>query len=456
MNPSEKSAYQGAVQALALSQRLTIKAVSAKNLQSLIFIILNDTYHLFPYDRAVLWRIKNDKAEMLGVSGQATFTTESELVKNWKLLVASLPNPHQSKVLTAQDFPSLATEWMSIQPKTGMKAMWVPLFKQPEETVGIWFERWNEPETSNAMQDNAKVLEEHLIPGYLSAWDKLGAHSWKFTLKDKLGRKQMGYLFLALLLLLFFVRIPLRVSAPCEVVGKDPYVVASPLEGIIAEITVKPGQNVKKGDLLYTYDKRVPLQELAMAEKEVEVLQAETNRLMVLGVNDPHMLAEMAVAKAKLQKGLVDLEFAKYRIGLLTSRAPADGIAIVEKPDEWRGRPVKIGEKVLEVSNPNETKVRIWIPESDAISFNQNEPIHVFLDPNPLHSYEAMLTYISPEIVLSDQRIASFMAEANWVEPPVQSPLGLRGTAIIYGDRVSLFYYIMRKPLSTLRRLLGV
>src|SRR5262249_52341050 len=159
---------------------------------------LNDTYRLFPYDRAVLWRIKNGKAEMLGVSGQATFTTESALVNNWQLLVASLPNPDQSKVLTAQDYPNLVTEWTSVQPRTGMKAMWIPLYKQPKEIVGIWFERWNEAEASEAMQSNAKVFEDHLVPGYASAWEKLGAHSWKFMLRDRLGKKQLGYLLIAL------------------------------------------------------------------------------------------------------------------------------------------------------------------------------------------------------------------------------------------------------------------
>lgn len=456
MTPTEKAAYQGAVQALGLAQKLTLKAVGAKDLQSLIFIILNDTYHFFPYDRAVLWRLKNQKAEMLGVSGQATFTTSSELVNNWKSLLNALPNPGQEKILTAEDFPQHQSEWNAVQPKTPMKAMWVPVVSREGETVGLWLERWNEPPEARAMQENGKMLTDHLIPGYAAAWEQKTSNLWWRQAKDKLNRNLLSTLIVMLFALMFLVRIPLRITAPCEVVSEDPFVITAPLEGIIDTLVVLPGQHVIKGDPLFSYDKRVPIQELKVAQKEVDVLQAEANRLMALGVNDNKAVSEMAIAKLKLQKGIVDLEFARYRVSQLTGTSPENGIVIVEKPEDWRGRPVKVGEKILVVSNPDRTKLRIWIPESDSIRFNVERPIKVFLNPDPAHSYAARFTYFSPEISMTDQRIPSFMAEANWEQQPEGLPLGLKGTAVLYGDRVSLFYYIMRKPLMTLRRLTGI
>ncbi|MCE5316508.1 MAG: HlyD family efflux transporter periplasmic adaptor subunit [Parachlamydia sp.] len=456
MTPSDKAAYQGAIQALGLAQRLTLKAVSAKDLQSLIFIILNDTYHLFPYDRAVLWRLTAQKAEMLGVSGQATYTTSSELVNNWKSLLAALPNPSEAKILTATDFPQQISAWNFVQPKTPMKVMWVPILSSAEETVGIWFERWNEPQEAPAMQENAKVLIDHLIPGYTAAWEQRTSHLRFRRLKDQMNRNFLGTLAVLLLLSLFAVRIPLRVTAPCEVVGNAPYVVTAPQEGIIEAIAVQPGQRVSKGDVLFTYDRRIPLQDLKVAQKEVAVLQAEANRLMAMGVDDNQAVAELSIARLKLQKGVVDLDYAQQRVGQLTGTSPENGVVIVEKPDEWRGRPVKIGEKIMVVSNPSETKVRIWVPESDNIHFNRTERITIFLNPDPTQSYAARLTYLSPEITLTDQRIPSFLAEAEWAEQPKNMPLGVKGTAILYGDRVSLFYYIMRKPIATLRRFTGI
>ena len=61
-------------------------------------------------------------------------------------------------------------------------------------------------------------------------------------------------------------------------------------------------------------------------------------------------------------------------------------------------------------------------------------------------SYQSSL---SPEEVLSYQISASFEGE----EIP---RIGLRGTAKIYGSRVTLFYYLFRKPITFVRQLIGV
>jgi hypothetical protein len=34
--------------------------------------------------------------------------------------------------------------------------------------------------------------------------------------------------------------------------------------------------------------------------------------------------------------------------------------------------------------------------------------------------------------------------------------MGLKGTAKIYGDKVPLFYYLMRRPISALRQTFGI
>jgi len=62
-------------------------------------------------------------------------------------------------------------------------------------------------------------------------------------------------------------------------------------------------------------------------------------------------------------------------------------------------------------------------------------------------SYEATL---SPGNVLGYRLKASF---ADMAKPP---RIGLRGTAKIYGDRVTLFYYLARRPLAALRQFLGI
>ena len=48
------------------------------------------------------------------------------------------------------------------------------------------------------------------------------------------------------------------------------------------------------------------------------------------------------------------------------------------------------------------------------------------------------------------------MLKATFDGPEQERRIGLQGTTKVYGGRVSLFYYIFRKPLSVIRREVGL
>ena len=48
------------------------------------------------------------------------------------------------------------------------------------------------------------------------------------------------------------------------------------------------------------------------------------------------------------------------------------------------------------------------------------------------------------------------MLKVTFDEPKQERRIGLQSTAKVYGGRVSLFYYIFRKPLSVIRREVGL
>ncbi len=50
----------------------------------------------------------------------------------------------------------------------------------------------------------------------------------------------------------------------------------------------------------------------------------------------------------------------------------------------------------------------------------------------------------------------AFRIRGDFDESAALPRLGMRGTAKIYGERVSLGYFIFRKPMVTVRRWLGV
>jgi hypothetical protein len=433
--------------------RLNLKAFQAKSLESLIFIILNDTSYIIRYDRAVLWDYTSSKPELLGISGQAKLNKDAEIIQKWTILLKAIPEAEKAQELTEESFSGDAKEaWKSINQQTRNSILWFPIPVDDKMTAALWLERWGLDKDPNAPQA-LELLSTYLIKGYSAAFSRF---------KSRLGLKQFFFArhkfltsLLVLAAILTLVHLPLRVVAHCEVVPKDPVLVTAPLEGIIENVLVQPGQTVTKGLPLFEYDKRAPLHDLKAAQKDVQVMQAEVARAATLGLSDPRSLKELAILKLKLEKGLVQLDLAQYQASKLTVTAPENGVATVDNPDEWRGKPVKIGEKVMIISNPKETKLRLWIPEDDNIIFDEKKPIAVYLNIDPDTRLNAHIDFVSNESTINDKNMTTFIAEARWDKQPEDVKLGLKGTAVLYGEKVSLFYYIFRKPWAHLRSMLG-
>ena len=170
--PQSQNVYQSLIQQIALAQKLTIKAIQSKNVQNLIFMILNDTYHLIPYDRAVLWEFNTDQSpRLLGVSGQATHTTSTELAQKWQEVVSNIKRTDELRVLTADDFEN-DHPYQAYQKAKASTILWVPLWKEGNSEVILWLEKWEGDHAAVFTKEKIQILEEYLIPGYKAAWTK--------------------------------------------------------------------------------------------------------------------------------------------------------------------------------------------------------------------------------------------------------------------------------------------
>jgi hypothetical protein len=125
-------------------------------------------------------------------------------------------------------------------------------------------------------------------------------------------------------------------------------------------------------------------------------------------------------------------------------------------PDQWRGRPVATGERIMLLANPEKPGMLIHLPVSDAIALDEGAPVKLFLTVKPLSPLSGQITETSYQAVLSPDGVASYRLRADIAGDDVgQARLGLRGTAKLHGDWVVLGYYLFRRPLATLREWSG-
>lgn len=440
--------------AVTISNRILMKLLNAPNQKAIHFIILNDTYHAFPFDRAILVRW-GDLPKVLGVSGQHQEGKRSELPEKWLKTIKDLVNPATPQIFEESSFKENTTSWKELQTEIPGSRLWIPLLVSGHNGIGIWIERWQGGSSNGFAKEQIELLQTFLIPGYTEALKK-DTNPFKGFLIGKFLKQHWGKILTGILLLTLIIRVPLRIVAPSEVVPKKPIVIAAPIEGIIAEVLVRPGQAVEKGEILVEYDKRIFEQEYKGAQKETQIAQAELNRGLTLGLHDEKSLVEVSELELKLEKAKIRQKLIEVQLKKLTVQAPENGVVIMQNPEEWRGKPVRVGEKIVTLGNPKETQVKAWISEADNIPVDLETTINVYLNVSPEKSLPAKITFIANESVLNEAQIPSFIAEADWTEKNETARLGLKGTAVIYGESVSLLYYILRKPISSFRRITGL
>ncbi len=443
-------------------QSLTIEFMSAENLTQLIFRILNRTISLCEYRRAVLFRLSGKRVKFIAVSGKATVDRYSETVEKWNLLASAIDKREKPQLLSAGWAEKNGTYsqegWNFIAKHTGGLAVyWLPLLPWGRPRYGIWFERWG---NGTWQQEDLNILNLVGLSAK-AAFERLEPDSrWRRLREQLLTKYRLSLLFIILLTVVLCWRIPLRVVAPCEIMAKTPFVVTAPLAGVISQVVVKSGEAVSENDLLFTYDDRVVREELNIARQQMKILETGIRITKINALSSQDARAELEIMKYKLKQEKIRLRMAEYRSSKLNVKAETPGIVItIGNPDEWRGRPVEIGEKVLVITDPADISLRLWISEADNVRFDKDAPVKILLNSMPDESFLARLQYVAQSVTLSSEGIPSVMAEGDFTglekEKLKLLRIGLKGNAIIYGEKVSVAYWLLRKPWTSLRRIIG-
>ncbi|KHJ61901.1 efflux RND transporter periplasmic adaptor subunit, partial [Burkholderia glumae] len=254
------------------------------------------------------------------------------------------------------------------------------------------------------------------------------------------------------------IPIRLTVLAPAEVTPKDPFVVRSPLDGVIDRLYVKPNQVVQAGTPLLGLDATTLQSRYAVARKDYDTAQEEFRQTEQLAVTDDRTRLDMAERRGKLDQSRVELDYTARQLARVSVNAARSGVAVFSDPNEWTGKAVAVGEKILVLADPAHVEVTAWLPVADNIDVQPGTALTLYPKSSPLTSYDARIDSIAwraeptPEGVLAYRVRASFDAGDPGAR---QAPLGAMGTARIRGPWVPAIYYVLRRPLTLARQWLG-
>jgi len=310
-----------------------------------------------------------------------------------------------------------------------------------------------------AWKDHELTIIAELAGCYQHAWSALknknhrGLKGIRFTKKQT--KITMASIAVALILL-FLIPIRQSVLAPAEIAAKNPIVVSATVDGVIEKIFVEPNQFAKKNTLLFRLDSITLRNHHEQAEKAFLVAKEKYRKAYQHAFSDPESKAQLPILRTEVAKQLAEMNYTRSLLSRVEIRAHQDGIVIYSSIKDWIGKPVKVGERVMLIANPDKKELDIELPVDNAISLKPGSRIKLYLNVDPFNSITATLRYASYSAEPQADGQLSYHLKADF-NPGEKIPrIGLKGTAKIYGKKVSLFYYIFWRPISYLRRTFGL
>jgi len=302
-------------------------------------------------------------------------------------------------------------------------------------------------------EETGLVAAARLCETYSHAWEALIGPT---KVKKKLQSRTKLYAGIGVAVLLAgFIPIPLSVLAPAEVVASDPFVVAAPIDGTVETIEVEPNSFVKNDQLLFAYNDTELRNRLKLAGQAVSVAEARYQQSLRTSFADVSAKRELSIAQSELALKASEYDYAKDLLDKSQVRAKQDGLVIFADKETWTGRPVSTGERIMRIADPAKVELKVDLPVADAIVLQNKAPVQLYLDSAPLRAVDATVTRASFHARPDGDGVLSYRVAAKFAQGEEVPRIGLRGTAKVYGESVSLAYFVFRKPISAIRQWTG-
>lgn len=203
------------------------------------------------------------------------------------------------------------------------------------------------------------------------------------------------------------------------------------VDGRLTSVTVKPGDQVKKGQVLATLV--VPSIANAQAEylsAEAAAKSAKDNEARELALLDKGLTTarEAEVAKAEAAKTAAELSASKARLqalgvaqpgagtnitgaGRLTLTAPLDGVVV--RRDAVLGRFLQAKETAFVIADPHDLRASLNVYEADLPYFQIGQEADILIDAMPGKVWKGKIVLVEPQIGKQSRSARAFINVPN-------------------------------------------
>ncbi|MDB5982130.1 MAG: multidrug transporter [Pseudomonas sp.] len=442
---------------VAVLLHLEQRAQEARTREELGFVLVNETWQLLRYRQAYLF-VSNvlGKPTLSNVSSLAVLPEESPFSVWLKRLAEHLwqhADPAQPvRLWQVHECPdSFAEGWAEWLPP---QLISVPLPGRDDSRPGLLLLACETTPDQHSLALLARTAQTYAycLAALTNKRPTLAAR-WQVW-----RHRPLRLLALAVVIagaLLFPVR--LSALAPAEIEAHNAMAIAAPQDGVVHEFLVQPNQVVHKNQPLFSLDDTTLRNRRAVAKQSLEVAHSDALLAAQKAFDSAQSKGELAALNGQVQEKQAEVTWLDEMLARNLVRAPRDGIAIFGDSNDWIGKPVVTGERILQLADPQDVGVLVWLPVANAINLEAGSQIRLFLHVAPLSPLTASLTQTSYQATLSPENIPAYRIRGQFDGDASQlARIGLKGTAKLYGESVPLVYYLLRRPLAALREWSGL
>ncbi|TKB95840.1 MAG: HlyD family efflux transporter periplasmic adaptor subunit, partial [Nitrospira sp.] len=379
-------------QALSVLLQLEGMVRAAQTQQELQFFFVNETRRLVPYRQAIVLTPPTPSAQSYHVQAASSVPVVDRTVPlmQWteRVIQALLKTASDDDVcsITEAECPAeLRLEWKEF---TAGHGLWCPL-KHPNGQIlgGLWLTR------DQPWPDHEVTVMQRLSEAYAYAWLAVGSSNSRRR-RWRLSRTTMWILAIAMLGALA-IPVPMSTLAPAKIVAKDPLIVSAPIDGVIAEILVLPNTVVSEGQVLFRFEDTTFRSEYEVTERNLDVAMAQYRRAAQGSFGDAEQKADVPLLKAEVELRETERNYAHERLAKVEVKAEQAGLLLYTDKSDWIGKPVVVGQRIMELANPQQLEVLIDLPVEDAIVLREGASTTLFLNANPFSSVPATISHAS-------------------------------------------------------------
>lgn len=223
-----------------------------------------------------------------------------------------------------------------------------------------------------------------------------------------------------------------RVKANVVIEGRVRQIVTAPFEGFLAKVLVRPGDQVKAGQVLAMLDEHELLLEQAKQRSAAE--QAEGRLRQAMGQREAAATAQASAELHQAQAQLALVESKLLRAALL---APLDGLVVTGDWAQQIGAPIENGKELFEITAGQGYRVILHVPDGDIARVHEGQSGALRLTGQPGQTHALRVARITATASV-EEGVNGFRVEAEWQGQPVPLSPGMQGVGKIVVGQTNL------------------